>query len=87
MLVHLILFMKATKILCYWFLLSDSFNFCETHFTTHQRFVADHSAISPFLGGKLPALKFEILEDSPKVAHFHVFWGEEENRKFLPIAL
>ena len=29
----------------------DRFRFCETHFTTYQRFVADQSAISPFLGG------------------------------------
>jgi len=34
-----------------WFLLLDQFRFCETHFTTCQRFVADQSAISPFLGG------------------------------------
>jgi len=26
-------------------------HFCETHFTTYQQFVADQSAISPFLGG------------------------------------
>jgi len=31
---------------------------CEIHFTTYQRFVADHSAISPFLGGVKPRLKF-----------------------------
>jgi len=43
--------MKVTKILYYWFLLLDSFNFRETYFTTHQRFVANKSAISPFLGG------------------------------------
>jgi len=34
------------------FLLLDRFRFCETHFTTYQRFVADESAISPFLGGE-----------------------------------
>ena len=33
------------------FLLLVRFRFCETHFTTHQRFVADRSAISPLLGG------------------------------------
>jgi len=29
----------------------DQFRFCETYFTTYQRFVADQSGISPFLGG------------------------------------
>jgi len=43
--------MKVTKILYHWFLLLDQFRFCETHFTTYQRFVADQSAISPSLGG------------------------------------
>jgi len=37
--------------LYHWFLLLDQFCFCEIHFTTYQRFVAVHSAISPFLGG------------------------------------
>jgi len=37
--------------LYHWFLLLDRFHFCETRFTTHQRFVSDQSAISPFLGG------------------------------------
>jgi len=41
----------VTKILYHWILLLDRFRFCETHFTTYQRFVADRSAISPFLGG------------------------------------
>jgi len=41
----------VTKILYHWILLLDQFRFCETHFTTYQRFVADQSAISPFLGG------------------------------------
>ena len=36
--------MKVTKILYHWFLLLDQFRFCETHFTTYQRFVADRSA-------------------------------------------
>ena len=42
-----------TKILYHWLLLLDLFRFCEAHFTTYQRFVADqsHGAISPFLGG------------------------------------
>ena len=35
-----------------WLLLFYQFCFCETHFTTYQRFVADQSAISPFLGGQ-----------------------------------
>ena len=39
-----------TKILYHWFLLLGQIRFCETHFTTYQRFVADQSAISPFLG-------------------------------------
>jgi len=42
---------KVTKILYHWSLLMDQFRFCETHFTTYQGFVADQSAISPFLGG------------------------------------
>jgi len=42
---------KVTDILYYWFLLLDQFRFCETHFTTYQRFVTNQSAISPFLGG------------------------------------
>jgi len=29
-----------------------------------------------------PALDFETLEDSPKVAHVRVFQGEEENQNF-----
>ena len=37
--------------LYHWFLLLDRFRFCETHFTIYQRFVADQSALSPFLGG------------------------------------
>ena len=32
-------------------LITSQEHFCETHFTTYQRFVADQSAISPFLGG------------------------------------
>jgi len=43
--------MKLTKILYHSFLLLDRFQFCETHFTTYQRLVADQSVISPFLGG------------------------------------
>jgi len=39
--------------LYHWLLLMDQIRFCETHFTTYQRFVADHSAISPFLGGSV----------------------------------
>ena len=46
---------KVTKILYYRFLLLDQFRFGETHFTTHPRFVADGSAISPFLGGYVVA--------------------------------
>jgi len=30
----------------------DQIRVCEKYFTTYQRFVADQSAISPFLGGK-----------------------------------
>jgi hypothetical protein len=41
---------KVTKILYHRFLLLDQFHFCETHFTTYQRFVANKSA--PFLGQK-----------------------------------
>jgi len=37
--------------LCHSFWLLDRFRFCETRFTTYQRFVADQSVISPFLGG------------------------------------
>ena len=48
---YLNLNIKVTKILYHWFLLLDQFRFCETYFTTYQRFVADQSAISPFLGG------------------------------------
>jgi len=39
------------KILYCWLLLLDQFRFCETHFTTYQRFVADQNAISSSLGG------------------------------------
>ena len=39
------------KILYCWLLLLDQFCFCETHFTTYQRFVADQRAISQSLGG------------------------------------
>jgi len=46
--------MKVTKILYHWFLLLDQIRFCETHFTAYQQFLADQSAISPFLGGLLP---------------------------------
>ena len=42
---------KVTKILYYRLLLLDKFHFCGTHFTTFQRFVANTSAISLFLGG------------------------------------
>ena len=42
---------KVTKILEYNTLLLDLFRFSETYFTTYQRFVAEQSAISPFLGG------------------------------------
>ena len=48
-----------TKILYDSFLLLDRFRFCETHFTTYQRFVADRSAISPFLGGNMNVFKNE----------------------------
>ena len=38
-------------------MLGESINcFCDTHFTTYQRFVADQSAISPFLGGGIHQL-------------------------------
>ena len=43
--------MKVTKILYHRLLSLDQFRFCETHFTTYPRFVANKSAISPFLGG------------------------------------
>jgi len=39
-------------------ILLDRFCFCETHFTTYQRFVADQCAISPFLGGVIPSRNF-----------------------------
>jgi len=42
---------KETKILYHWKLLLYQFRFCETHFTTYQRFVADQNTISAFLGG------------------------------------
>ena len=48
---HLNIDIKLTKILYYSLLLLDRFRFCEIYFTTYQRFVADQSAISPFLGG------------------------------------
>ena len=51
MLVHLNLNIQVTKILYQWLLLLHSFRFCETYLTTHPRFVASTSAISPFLGG------------------------------------
>jgi len=51
MLVHWNFNIEVTKILYYWFLLLHSFNFCESYFTTHQRFVANKSAISTFVGG------------------------------------
>ena len=40
-----------TKILYHWLLLLEQFRFCETYFTTYQRFVADQSANTPSLGG------------------------------------
>ena len=40
-----------SKLLCHWFVSLDSFRFLRIHFTTHQLFVANTSAISPFLGG------------------------------------
>jgi len=58
--------MKVTKLLYQSFLLLDRFRFCETHFTTYLRFVADQSAISPFLGGLLNGLdasRFHSLDE------------------------
>jgi len=43
--------MKVKKILYHRLLSLDQFRFCETQFTTYPRFVANKSAISPFLGG------------------------------------
>ena len=37
--------------ICSVYKMLDRFRFCETYFTTHQRFVADQSAMSSFLGG------------------------------------
>jgi len=51
LLVQLNFYTKMTKILYYMYLLLGSFYFVETYFTTHPRFVAYKSAISPFLGG------------------------------------
>jgi len=48
---------KVIKVLYHWFLLLDQFRFCETRFTTNQGFVAEQSAISPFLGGIGVSLK------------------------------
>ena len=42
---------KVTKVRYHWLLLLEQFRFCETHFTTYPRFVADQSAMTPFLGG------------------------------------
>jgi len=63
MLVHLILNIKMTKILYHLYYLLDSFHFCETYFTTHPRFVANKSAISPCLGG---------AQDVSITAHTHM---------------
>jgi len=41
---------KMSNILYHLFLFFGLFYFCQTHFVTHQRFVANPSAISPFLG-------------------------------------
>jgi len=41
----------VTKILYHRLLLLEQFRFCETYFTTYQRFVADQSANTPSLGG------------------------------------
>ena len=43
---------RETKILYRWFggFLLDLFRLCETHFTAYQWFMANRSAISPFLG-------------------------------------
>jgi hypothetical protein len=63
MLVQLILNIKMTKILYHLYYLLDSFHFCETYFTTHPRFVANKSAISPCLGG---------AQDVSITAHTHM---------------
>ena len=42
-----------TKILFYWLSLLDYFCFLESYFSTNPRFVANKSAIFPFLGGSL----------------------------------
>jgi len=42
---------KVTNILYHQILSLDLFRFCETYLTTYQRFVANKSANSPFLGG------------------------------------
>jgi len=55
--------------LYHWVLLLDQFRFCETHFTTYQGFVADQSAISPFLGGMFMNV-FMIHIDIPMI---HIF--------------
>jgi len=64
MLVQLNFNIKMTKILCYWYLLFDSFRSCETYFATHPQFVANKSAISPFLGGGLYCQKFDAVFES-----------------------
>ena len=52
-----------TEILYHWFLLLDQFHFCATHITTYQRFVADHSAIGPFLGGSMVNLIENLINE------------------------
>jgi len=64
-----------------WLSLLDQFRFCETHFTTYQQFVANHSAISPFLGGIWNASPCHVIWDDLECISFisHVMWDERDS--------